>query len=270
MVGYLARNDPRVSFWPTRSPPSRARLLQRRCKVTTLILPQFNFEPFPAFLANSKFLPGRAYKPMNSGSQLLLGRHVTGNDGNDAISVSEVEKIRINKLEEGMPDNTTPHSYEMATRPPAAMSWGDYSERATKKWTTLLSGSKANQESAIRRFLEQHPALTFPRFGTLATAIPLYNVLISQPVLNGIGNNRPDFLWVAFDSATMYLVFVEIETPKKRWFTKQGIQHSDMTHAQSQLADWRCWFKHEANRDVFSSAFFPTNCVPTPGGHSMS
>ena len=58
MVGYLARNDPRVIVLGYKVAPVEGPLLQRRCKVTTLILPQFNFEPFPAFLANS-ILPFR-------------------------------------------------------------------------------------------------------------------------------------------------------------------------------------------------------------------
>ena len=66
---------------------------------------------------------------MNSGSQLLLGRHVTGNDGNDAISVSEVEKIRINKLERVCP----------TTQLPTAMKW-QHVRRLLCRGATIVNG----------------------------------------------------------------------------------------------------------------------------------
>src|ERR1017187_2614000 len=47
-------------------------------------------------------------------------------------------------------------------------------------------------------------------FGLLQGPGPLNYALISQPELKGVGEKRPDFLWIAFDSATIYPVLIEI------------------------------------------------------------
>lgn len=51
--------------------------------------------------------------------------------------------------------------------------------------------------------------------------------------------------------ARYILILVEIETPRKRWFTAGGVQHSDLVHALTQLASWRSWFNSPVNQQVF-------------------
>jgi hypothetical protein len=46
-------------------------------------------------------------------------------------------------------------------------------------------------------------------------------------------------------------VFIEIENPKKRWFTKQAVQHHKLTQAFGQLAEWSEWFSRDGQRTSF-------------------
>lgn len=59
-------------------------------------------------------------------------------------------------------------------------------------------------------------------------------------------------MWIATDSESIYPILIEIETPQKQWFYGSRAEiHSDFTHAQGQLAEWRAWFKRGSNRSAF-------------------
>lgn len=59
-------------------------------------------------------------------------------------------------------------------------------------------------------------------------------------------------MWIASDSGTLYPILVEIETPHKKWFYGDRAEiHSEFTHAQGQLAEWRAWFNRGHNRSAF-------------------
>jgi hypothetical protein len=62
-------------------------------------------------------------------------------------------------------------------------------------------------------------------------------------------------MWLAADSATLYPVLIEIETPAKRWFTGRGIPTQQFTQALSQLREWRAWFSRPNNQAVFMQQF---------------
>jgi hypothetical protein len=147
-------------------------------------------------------------------------------------------------------------TYEMAPAPPPPMAWDKYESRAKREWTKLLHSEAARDENAIHHFLEQHPsfipgAFSFPTSGHY----PFPTAVISKPPLNALGLKIPDFMWIACASFTLYPVLVEIETPAKRWLTKSGDQHSDLTHAQNQLAHWKAWFGKPQNQAVFMEYF---------------
>jgi hypothetical protein len=61
--------------------------------------------------------------------------------------------------------------------------------------------------------------------------------------------------WLASDSANFTPVFIEIESPAKRWFTQAEVPTSDLTQAINQLAQWRAWLNQNANVAVFYDAF---------------
>ena len=136
------------------------------------------------------------------------------------------------------------------------MNWEEYARRVTDEWRALLTSQDSTDESRLHVFLERHPSLvpgafSFPPSGHY----PFPGALISKPPLKGVGEHIPDFMWIAVDSGTVYPVFVEIETPLKRWFTKGGQQHAELTQALTQLASWRAWIGRGENMTMFLQRF---------------
>ncbi len=147
-------------------------------------------------------------------------------------------------------------TYQMAPAPPPPMQWDEYERRAKRAWRELLRSEAAKDESAIHGFLEHHPsfipgAFSFPTSGHY----PFPSAVISKPPLNALALKIPDFMWIAVSSFTLYPVLVEIENPTKRWLTKRGDQHSDLSQAQTQLAEWKAWFNRPENQAVFLENF---------------
>lgn len=66
-------------------------------------------------------------------------------------------------------------------------------------------------------------------------------------------------MWIASDSATVYPILIEIETPHKRWFHTKGTDfHSDFSHALGQLTEWKAWFARGTNAAAFMDYYsFP-------------
>jgi hypothetical protein len=58
-------------------------------------------------------------------------------------------------------------------------------------------------------------------------------------------------MWLAVDSGTLHVILIEIESPLKKWFNKEGNPHSDFTQAQTQLVSWRQWFSVNENCALF-------------------
>jgi hypothetical protein len=134
------------------------------------------------------------------------------------------------------------------------MPWREYADRVSTEWTRILSRSRS--ERTIRRFLEQHPSLlpgafSFPMSGSY----PVRAALITKPPLQTTVRRVPDFMWLAADSATLYPVLIEIETPSKKWFNSRGVPTQQFTQAVSQLREWRAWFNKRNNQAVFMQQF---------------
>jgi hypothetical protein len=144
-------------------------------------------------------------------------------------------------------------TYTMADAPPPAWRWEDYSAWVEIEYAKLVSSEAAREERNLQVFLEQHPCLV-PGLH-YSNKIPYPGALISQPRLSGVGLKVPDFLWIGFDSGTIYPTLVEIETPYKRWYTADGNMHSDFTSAYNQLKQWAAWLGRTANRQVFVDMF---------------
>ena len=57
----------------------------------------------------------------------------------------------------------------------------------------------------------------------------------------------PDFLISDMNSMGIHWYAVELESPRKRAYRKNGIQTSDLTQAISQITDWREWLSNNIN-----------------------
>lgn len=144
-----------------------------------------------------------------------------------------------------------PHTIE--PNPPLPMSWEEYKATLDQRWKALLNSPNSQEEKNLQSFLEEHPCLIPGAFGLNFSSghFPFPCAVVTQPILKGLGTKVPDFMWIASDSGTIYPILVEIETATKRWFTKNGIPHSDFTQAHTQLASWKTWFDSPTNQQVF-------------------
>jgi len=137
------------------------------------------------------------------------------------------------------------------------MSWNEYSTRLSEEWAKLLENEK--DERPFQRFMEQHPCLV-PGGQSMSgpsghSAFPA--ALITQPKLFGNDEMFPDFLWVASDSLNTYVVLIEIESPGKKIFNKDGTPTAKFNQARSQLTDWKAWFGDSSNEKSFRDAYIP-------------
>ena len=146
-------------------------------------------------------------------------------------------------------------SYHMAYDPPPAMPWRAYKATILKRWSSLLQSYP--QEREIQAFLEEHPAMVPGAFSLAIKSghFPMYGSLITQPVLPDFHFHRPDFMWIATSSLTVYPVLIEIEAPSKRWFNASGTPNAHLTQAISQLIDWKAWFEDPLNVQRFQSFY---------------
>lgn len=129
-----------------------------------------------------------------------------------------------------------------------------YNDLLVRRWSALLDSPASRDEGLLQAFLERHPTLLPGSFSVDGdSGHLLYPVaVISKPKLPGLSDREPDFMWMATDSSDLYPILVEIETPHKRWFYGERAEtHSDFTHAQGQLAEWRGWFRSGTNRAAF-------------------
>lgn len=122
---------------------------------------------------------------------------------------------------------------------PPPMTIVEYYNTILEEWDKLLNSDEECDERVFQEFLEQHPSMVPGAFELFSQSghYPFPLALISQPPLMGLGSKVPDFLWFATNSQYLHPIFIEIETPYKKWFTKEGHQHHQLTQALEQLAD---------------------------------
>ena len=148
--------------------------------------------------------------------------------------------------------NSLKKQYEILTDISKAMEWDQYTTIINEEYEELLK-NKSNDETVFQEFFEKNPCMLPGAFGFFGESghAPINNALITQPKLIGANTKIPDFLWIASDSCTVYPIFIEIEKPSKKWFTKKGQPSADFTQAQNQLTDWKVWFSNTTNRNLF-------------------
>ena len=133
-------------------------------------------------------------------------------------------------------------------------SWDEYVYLLMRQWRALLDSPISADERLLHEFLERHCSLLPGSDSVDGTSghMPYPMAVISKPKLPGLSDRQPDFMWIATDSVGLYPILVEIETPHKKWFYGDHAEiHSDLTHAQGQLAEWRAWFDRGQNRTAF-------------------
>ena len=144
----------------------------------------------------------------------------------------------------------------MIENPPQPMGWDEYEQRLSQGWNYLLDSDPSEKE--VQAFLEKHPCLipgASKMSGLKSGHYSFPNAVISQPRLQGIEVRQPDFMCLSTNSLEFEPVLIEIERPGKRWFNSSGDPSADFTQAHNQLAQWKAWFGHEANRLVFYDSF---------------
>lgn len=147
------------------------------------------------------------------------------------------------------------NTYELEKDTPPASPWEDYAQEVYERWNKLLASSESDEERKLQIFLEQNPCLipgiANTVFDDLGAHGPMLNAVITQPPLHGLGSYIPDFMWINRNSSVVSPVLVEIETPNKRWFRKDGVPTSDYSQALNQISEWKSWFNNSANIEVF-------------------
>jgi Domain of unknown function (DUF4263) len=138
------------------------------------------------------------------------------------------------------------------TSGPAGLSFDVYKTRATAEFLTLLG--TASEEASVQDFLEKNPCFV-PRATAPGSHGPLFNALIARPPLPGIRPKIPDFMWITSNSSEWYPTLIEIESPTKALFRKDGVPTADFTQARNQLAEWRAWFSDPCNVQKFVSEY---------------
>ncbi|WP_203862719.1 Shedu anti-phage system protein SduA domain-containing protein [Plantactinospora mayteni] len=129
-----------------------------------------------------------------------------------------------------------------------------YSRLLLERWRQFIDSEESRDERLVQAFLERHPCL-LPGSHTVdgdSGHSPYPMAVISQPKLPGLSDRHPDFMWIAVHSTEVFPILIEIETPHKQWLYGDRAEiHSDLAHAQGQLAEWRAWFDAGYNRDLF-------------------
>lgn len=148
-------------------------------------------------------------------------------------------------------------TYELHPDPPPPMDWEEYQQRVAAAWQSLLNSAEGCSERSIHNFLVEHPSLIPGAFTMTGTSghVPFPMAVLSESPLSGVGMRVPDFIWLANDSANFTPVFIEIESPCKRWFTERQVPTHDLVQAVNQLAEWQAWLNRPENVLVFYEAF---------------
>lgn len=137
--------------------------------------------------------------------------------------------------------------------PGGPMEWSAYGDLLSADWRSFLNSSNQRDESLFQEYLEQRPALLpdpYIAFGGGHNGLHLGGV-VTQPELPGLRPKRPDFMMLAFDSANVWALLIEIEAPAKKWFNKNATPTADLTQALDQIRQWKQWMDEPGNKAEF-------------------
>jgi hypothetical protein len=138
-------------------------------------------------------------------------------------------------------------TYELISGAPPSMSWDEYERTSVAEYLALIAGPDREDEALIHSFLERNPAFVPGAFSYPSSGhAPIHYGVFSKPRLTGEPEHIPDFLWLATATDQIYPMFIEIETPAKRWFTVSGQPTAQWTQAYDQILNWKRWLKNPA------------------------
>ncbi|MER6826555.1 Shedu anti-phage system protein SduA domain-containing protein [Streptosporangium sp. NPDC000563] len=141
---------------------------------------------------------------------------------------------------------------------PLAVPWDLYETWLMSKWTELIDSDP--DEPDVQAFLERHPSLLPAAADDVGRGHhgACWDAVITQPRLKGLGRDRiPDFMWVRRDTSTVHIICIEIEAPRKQWFTESGWATAELNQALDQILDWKLWFSNPENMLSFRHAYIP-------------
>ena len=134
--------------------------------------------------------------------------------------------------------------YEYRDDGPQPMAWESYSKLVSERFQALLD-DESHPESVYQKFIEEHicltPCVEFPLLQ--GGRGPLAECVVTQPSLLELKEKIPDFLYFTGNSGDIKSFLIEIERPRKRWFTQRGDPTAEFTQARNQLNRWRTWFQ---------------------------
>jgi hypothetical protein len=150
----------------------------------------------------------------------------------------------------GLP-STPGREFQVVLDGPSPLSWDEYREYAAEALESLLDDSSAGEREA-QELLETYPCLV-PGIDAFEGGDPgpIRSILYSQPLLPGRPTRKPDFMWLPTNSETQWAVLIEIEDPRKLWFTGEGLPRAEYTQAQNQITEWKAILDEPANRQQF-------------------
>jgi hypothetical protein len=144
-----------------------------------------------------------------------------------------------------------------------SISDADQYGRIQTGWHAVLNKPNV-EESEIQDYLERNlcllPFTEMPLNHGDGRA--LSNAVVTQPVLPGLKAKKPDFLYFTGSSGDIKAVFIEIESPEKRWFTASGQPTAELTQAASQISSWKTWFTDPLNVLAFERDYLVRDYPP--------
>lgn len=142
--------------------------------------------------------------------------------------------------------------YKLHPSPVPNLPWLTYQSLAQREYNTLLE-NHADDEKTFQNFFERNPSFMPGAFElrNLSGHLPHLQCLISQPEIGATFIRKPDFLWLSQDSLTFVPVFIEIEKPSKKTFTKAGQTSADFTQAMDQILEWKSILNKPENQIAF-------------------
>lgn len=156
------------------------------------------------------------------------------------------------------PPVTFKRTYEIESPPAAPMTWQEYERLVLAGLDDLLGRVPSPSEAQVHAFLERHPCLVPGAFnitGLSSGHYPAMAALVSRPPLPSYDRRVPDFMWLSTNSAIDEPVLIELEAPRKRWFTKAGDQTAHLTEALGQIAEWKAWMGVPRNVEAFKAFY---------------
>ena len=146
--------------------------------------------------------------------------------------------------------------YEIIKDAPKQIAWDDYYNKSLEDYENLLTNF-SDDESCLQRFFEKNPAFlpgALELFGH-SGHYPYMDALVSQPEIGGVFKRKPDFVWLANDSLTFVPVFIEIESPEKKMFNRDGTTTAKFNQALGQIHEWKFLLNQPLNIQMLYEYF---------------